>query len=355
MCATYIMRWREYKMFILKIHVVDTREPLHTTSGDSSSAANPSPKRTPIILMGVAHLFRQLPSATHPVVTTAGTTRVFVVAVPNYLSENDFVVSCGTHVRNFVDIIFLKNDGMEDRYSVLITLENQLAADEFHRSHNGKRFKPCEGEVCHIYFAQSVQYTKSEEISTLPPPDYTELPSCPVCLERLVYVKGHASEHWQKKQHQFAVEVGRERIWDYFRDLYVGEKSYSNSTDEIVDLHTRRLMSEVEIQQQRVVNACIHSLTNELDNIMWRQIMAKKSIQQEDEIEYLKASSSLLHEENINLRASNDHMEKENLRALNDYLLKEIHKVRSDLDAEKKLRESLEAEKKQRDSWESWD
>lgn len=33
---------------------------------------------------------------------------------------------------------------MEDRYSVLIKLENQLSADGFYCSYNGKRFKPSE-------------------------------------------------------------------------------------------------------------------------------------------------------------------------------------------------------------------
>lgn len=33
---------------------------------------------------------------------------------------------------------------MEDRYSVLITLEDQMAADGFYCSYNGKRFKPSE-------------------------------------------------------------------------------------------------------------------------------------------------------------------------------------------------------------------
>lgn len=37
-----------------------------------------------------------------------------------------------------------RNDGMEDRYSVLIRTGNQIAADAFYRSFNGKRFSPPE-------------------------------------------------------------------------------------------------------------------------------------------------------------------------------------------------------------------
>lgn len=37
-----------------------------------------------------------------------------------------------------------RNDAMEDRYSVLIRLEDQMSADGFYCSFNGKRFKPNE-------------------------------------------------------------------------------------------------------------------------------------------------------------------------------------------------------------------
>lgn len=103
------------KMFTLQIHTVDFPQPLHdtftsTTSATAASSANNNLK--PAQLMGVAHLFRQLPSATVPAVTvanvTARTTRVFVVAVPNYFSSNDFLLFCGNHVPHFVDILFLR-------------------------------------------------------------------------------------------------------------------------------------------------------------------------------------------------------------------------------------------------------
>jgi BRCA1-associated protein len=37
-----------------------------------------------------------------------------------------------------------RNDGMEDRYSVLIKLDNQVTADRFYNSFNEKRFSPSE-------------------------------------------------------------------------------------------------------------------------------------------------------------------------------------------------------------------
>ncbi|KAL6531697.1 hypothetical protein OROMI_028060 [Orobanche minor] len=278
-------------MFSLKIHTIDFSQPLHvtfTSTTSDGSAANTNNNLKPVELKGAAHLFRQLPSATHPAVTVASisahTTLVFVVAVPNYLSENDFLVFCGNHVRYFEEVIFLKNDGMEDRYSVLIRLESQLAADGFYGGYNGKRFKPPEVELCHLHFAQSVEYSDSAEIACAPPPDYTELPSCPVCLDwtqilwtylscqvcRLCqhedekpacaicgtsknpwiclicgfvgcgrYEKGHARGHWSDTQHHFSLELEKQQIWDYVGDKYVHRLNQSKVDGKPVIVNSR--------------------------------------------------------------------------------------------------------------------
>lgn len=74
---------------------------------------------------------------------------------------------------------------MEDRYSVLVELKNQMTADGFYHTLNGNKYSPGEAEVCHILFLLSVDYTDSDEIAGTPPEGCTELPTCPVCLERL--------------------------------------------------------------------------------------------------------------------------------------------------------------------------
>lgn len=76
---------------------------------------------------------------------------------------------------------------MEDRYSVLITLANQLSADGFYCHFNGKRYRPSEAEICHLYFIQSAQCFDYAEEANAAPSGYIELPTCPVCLERLDY------------------------------------------------------------------------------------------------------------------------------------------------------------------------
>lgn len=195
-------------MFTIRIHTVDTSQPPFATplggggaatSGTKSTLAggsNPKSKENlfvPLEVKGVAHLFRNLPnlSSTSSNVTmtlfniTTRTTLVFIVAVPNYLSPEEFIDFCGSHVDYFSDLCFIRNDAVEDRYSVLIKLVNQMSADAFCCSYNGKRFKPSEPEVCHLYFAQLVEYTDSAEAASIPHPGYTELPTCPICLETL--------------------------------------------------------------------------------------------------------------------------------------------------------------------------
>lgn len=44
----------------------------------------------------------------------------------------------------------VRNDAMEDRYSVLIKLVDQLTADEFYSNLNGKRFSPAEVSFLHF-------------------------------------------------------------------------------------------------------------------------------------------------------------------------------------------------------------
>ncbi|KAF3794334.1 BRCA1-associated protein, partial [Nymphaea thermarum] len=112
-------------------------------------------------------------------------TVICVLAVPNYMSYADFCDFCGSHVEHMVEMRVIRDDGMEDRYSILVTFDDQNNTDNFYRRFNGKKFPSAEAEVCHILFSVDVQYTDSTELAGTPPRGLTELPSCPACLERL--------------------------------------------------------------------------------------------------------------------------------------------------------------------------
>ncbi|KAH9605127.1 hypothetical protein KSS87_001485 [Heliosperma pusillum] len=164
-------------MFSLRIHSVDTDHPLFI-SLPCNSNPNFSERR------GIIHLYRTLlthPSTSHP----SSPPILFIVAVPNYFSSDDLFRLFGSHISNVSDFLIIRNDGVEDRYSVLIRTEDEVSAHAFYRALNGKRFSPPEVEICHIVYVVSSEFTGLAEIASTPPPGYIELPTCPICLERL--------------------------------------------------------------------------------------------------------------------------------------------------------------------------
>ncbi|KAI9378660.1 hypothetical protein POPTR_018G128100v4 [Populus trichocarpa] len=178
-------------MFSLRVHSVDSNHPLtlEETTFISAAATTSTTAATTKFneRRGISHLYRnasQKSSLPNPNPNSRSTS-LFVVAVPNYFSEDDFIRFCGSHIDHVHVLLFIRNDGMEDRYSVLIKLDNQVTADRFYYSFNEKRFSPSEAEICHILYVLSVEFTESAEIASTPPENFTELPACPICLERL--------------------------------------------------------------------------------------------------------------------------------------------------------------------------
>ncbi|XP_072980779.1 BRAP2 RING ZnF UBP domain-containing protein 1 [Typha angustifolia] len=172
-------------------------EPLEV-AGSSSAAASRNPNPTIQLIRGIVHLYRNSSppftsssssSSSNPqpgsLLPPGRGTLLFVLAVPSRLSPEDFVRFCGPYVDRSSEIRVVRNDGMEDRYSVLVEFDNQKSADGFYLDLNGWRFSSSEGEVCHVLFLASVEYTGSTDIAATPPAGSTELPTCPVCIERL--------------------------------------------------------------------------------------------------------------------------------------------------------------------------
>ncbi|GFZ11863.1 isopropylmalate dehydrogenase 2 [Actinidia rufa] len=77
----------------------------------------------------------------------------------------------------------VRNDGMEDKYSVLIRFGDQRSTYTFYKHFNGRRFSSLEVEACHVLFTVDVQYTGSIEHAQTSPASSTEQPTRPGCLE----------------------------------------------------------------------------------------------------------------------------------------------------------------------------
>ncbi|KAF3947181.1 hypothetical protein ACB098_05G074800 [Castanea mollissima] len=186
-----------------------SRQPTAMISGDSTSTSSsissllssptqafPFSSGNPRIeeTRGVMHLFRDDAVSSSSSSSSSSTSSdlpvgrkalVCVLGVPNHMTYADFCQFCGSFIHHILEMRIVRNDGMEDRYSILIRFDGQDSTDNFFRHFNGRRFSSLEVEVCRVLFTVDVQYTGSIEHAQASPASSTEQPTCPVCLERL--------------------------------------------------------------------------------------------------------------------------------------------------------------------------
>ncbi|KAF3782783.1 BRCA1-associated protein [Nymphaea thermarum] len=108
-----------------------------------------------------------------------------VLDVPNHMNYADFCQFCGSVIQHILEMRIVRNDGMDDHYSVLIRFDNQNSADSFYHYFNQRCFSSLEVEVCNVLFTVDVQYTGSTEHAQTSAVGSMDLPNCPVCLEKL--------------------------------------------------------------------------------------------------------------------------------------------------------------------------
>eukprot|EP00245_Coleochaete_scutata_P017892 TRINITY_DN901_c1_g2_i1.p1 TRINITY_DN901_c1_g2~~TRINITY_DN901_c1_g2_i1.p1 ORF type:complete len:528 (-),score=122.06 TRINITY_DN901_c1_g2_i1:33-1511(-) len=136
---------------------------------------------------GVVHLYRdtsESPKSSNRL-PEGRTEHLCVLAVPMHKTVADFCQFMGAFMASVHEMQIVRNDACAERYMVLIKFNSQKTADEFYLEYNGRAFSSMEPEVCHAVFVVDVEYTDSGENAATPPSGLTELPSCPVCLERL--------------------------------------------------------------------------------------------------------------------------------------------------------------------------
>lgn len=104
-------------MFFLQVHSVDTDHPLNigispdessttsTISQRNSTASHAHPKFSE--RRGIVHLFRSISNSSLPNPSSQSTI-LFVVAVPNYLSYDDFVTFCGSRINHVSELLFIR-------------------------------------------------------------------------------------------------------------------------------------------------------------------------------------------------------------------------------------------------------
>ncbi|KAI9806123.1 MAG: hypothetical protein M1833_004530 [Piccolia ochrophora] len=160
-------------------------------------------------------------------------TTLCILAVPSYLTPSDFLGFVGSKTREAVSHFRMIRTGRVNRYMVLMKFRDAKKAREWRREWNGKAFNTMEPENCHVVFIKSIEFRShgldstsypditndpfspnaSHDTATVsvepkksvlpspstlasatplstkplapPTPSLMELPTCPVCLERM--------------------------------------------------------------------------------------------------------------------------------------------------------------------------
>ncbi|KAJ5924947.1 hypothetical protein N7454_007586 [Penicillium verhagenii] len=138
-------------------------------------------------------------------------TTLCILAVPSYLSPSDFLGFVGEKTLDIVSHFRMIRTPRANRYMVLMKFREGRKAMEWQKEWNGKVFNSMEPETCHVVFVKSVEIQVVESSSPVnfssadppgplspsgqaslstkplapPTPALIELPTCPVCLERM--------------------------------------------------------------------------------------------------------------------------------------------------------------------------
>ncbi|KAH7093002.1 BRCA1-associated protein 2-domain-containing protein [Paraphoma chrysanthemicola] len=161
-------------------------------------------------------------------------TTLCILAVPSYMTPSDFLGFVGEQTRENVSHFRLIKTSRANKYMVLMKFREAKRAREWRKEWNGKAFNSMEPEYCHVVFVKSINFQNGDSnrdptsypdltndpfapaatkqpIAPLPPatsvsspveapslassltvkphapptPALVELPTCPVCLERM--------------------------------------------------------------------------------------------------------------------------------------------------------------------------
>ncbi|KAL7729665.1 hypothetical protein ACLKA6_007938 [Drosophila palustris] len=165
-----------------------SRETTPRSSDDSQAqgAASNFPKEigyfsgNPIVEMtkGIIHLYKK---NERKAIKEAPSNQLCLLAVPATLNCHDllnFIAPCHAEIRH----VRIVRDGSPNQFMVLLEFRSNEAALEFYKSYNGIAYNSLEPDsLCHAVWVSEVERGENG----LPPLGHTELPTCPVCLERM--------------------------------------------------------------------------------------------------------------------------------------------------------------------------
>ncbi|XP_011134904.1 BRCA1-associated protein isoform X2 [Harpegnathos saltator] len=132
------------------------------------------------VTKGILHLFKE-DELTEMHCAADRSHTICMLSVPATMTCHDlltFTAACHQDIQHFR----ILRDGSPNQYMALITFRSSNAASEFYETFNGAPYNSLEPDVvCHMVFVSKVEIGDNG----MPLSRHTELPSCPVCLERM--------------------------------------------------------------------------------------------------------------------------------------------------------------------------
>ncbi|XP_067015276.2 BRCA1-associated protein isoform X2 [Anabrus simplex] len=136
------------------------------------------------VTKGILHLFKEDEHTSMDRAAQRSQT-VCILAVPAAMTCHDlltFTAACHGDIQH----LRIVRDGSPNQYMALLTFRTQQAASEFYSTFNGAPFNSLEPDCCcHLVFVSRVETIREGNDGGVPPTGHTELPTCPVCLERM--------------------------------------------------------------------------------------------------------------------------------------------------------------------------
>ncbi|KAL7951891.1 zf-UBP domain-containing protein [Trichoderma barbatum] len=168
---------------------------------------------------GIVHFYRDGDetvglSSNHEVAeeteNTQDCTTLCIPAVPAYMTPGDFLGFLGERWQNDISHCRMVMTSRMNRYLVLLKFRDNKQAKLWRREYNGKIFNSMGSQACHVVFVKSITFERptpsrgheyslsssstavSSSLKPFPPPtpNLVELPTCPVCLERMDETNG---------------------------------------------------------------------------------------------------------------------------------------------------------------------
>uniref|UniRef100_A0A6A7G106 BRCA1-associated protein-like n=3 Tax=Hirondellea gigas TaxID=1518452 RepID=A0A6A7G106_9CRUS len=161
-------------------------------SSSSSSSSKRTSHRIPFlsgnptvdVTHGILHLYKQNTKTS----LSQGEERssmVCLLSVPCTVTIHDLLQFTAPCYSGMLHLRIIR-DSSPSQYMVLVRFRSQSEADEFYNNFNDRPFNSLEPDVvCRLVYVTRVETTTDTKDGGLPIPGHSELPTCPVCLERM--------------------------------------------------------------------------------------------------------------------------------------------------------------------------